>query len=235
MFVAAQHSTPQLIVLMTATMTVATLCAEIAEINDDIAIGAPILHSISILRTVVFKCVNPYGVHPLPSTEGFASVGIQSLSMERIFVMRDSFSTIPRNRTMANKDRLKEVFSEERMVNHIRQEASTIHLLTLMVRRRVRRREGARSTQRPRTEENNRTQMVSAMPLKGLEKVGYGFTGRYNYLIDEAKRVPGKAAWMNKIWNVRQRLRCPTRTVIFILRGLTAVNSYIREFHMERV
>ena len=51
------------------------------------------------------------------------------------------------------------------MKNQSMEQTSTMHLSILMVSRRVRRREGARSTQRPRAEEKRRTQMVSATPL----------------------------------------------------------------------
>ena len=150
---------------MVATATAPMDSEPVADTNVETAKGAIILHDISIRLMAVFRCVKSYGVGDLAPVQGFARVGTQSRSIERILVPRESFSTIPMARAMVKRICFPVGLTKDRMKNHIVHETRTLIRLMLIVQRRTRRRDELWSTQRPRALEKKRTQTVSAIPL----------------------------------------------------------------------
>lgn len=85
-------------------------------------------------------------------------------------------------------------------------ETRTVTRFMMMVSRRARRREGVRSTQRPKALEKSRTHTVSAMPLQlEVSNEADRFIVRTScdaHFMEEAVKFPGKAAWINRIWDI---------------------------------
>ena len=155
--------------------------------NMENRIGEPNLQTKSMRLMTAFKCVKSYRTSCFSPAWLLARVGNQSRSIETRFANRESLSIIPRAKIARKTTSLNWVTARGRASSfgafgsfdrgadvralfpmikaQQRQAATTTIRLTEIVVRRVRRREGAWSTQRPRLEAKRMIAMWVVIPL----------------------------------------------------------------------